>query len=72
MTLSPLIDSSATEALQQSSHPALRNLYVEDTGETLVIKGSVSSYYLKQMAQETLKALQGPRQLVNQVRVIRR
>jgi hypothetical protein len=58
-------------ALQLSGHPALRNLHVEETDSTLVIKGSVSSYYLKQMAQETLKGLRGARKLVNQVEVVR-
>jgi hypothetical protein len=59
------------QALRDSAHPALRSLSVEETDTALVIKGSVSSYYLKQLAQEALKGLPGLRQVVNQVQVIR-
>jgi hypothetical protein len=65
------IRSEAIQALRHSAHPALRRLSVEETDTTLVIKGSVSSYYLKQLAQEALKGLRGLRQLVNQVQVVR-
>jgi osmotically-inducible protein OsmY len=71
MTVSSLPESSTTVVLQRS-HPALRHVSVEDTGETLVIKGAVSSYYLKQLAQETVKAVQGARQVVNEVHVVSR
>jgi hypothetical protein len=65
------VQSRATQVLQDSGHPALRALYVEESDDALIIKGSVSSYYLKQLAQETLKAIRGPRQVVNQVEVVR-
>jgi hypothetical protein len=44
---------------------------VEETETALVIKGSVSSYYLKQLAQEALKSIRGLRHLDNQVQVVR-
>jgi hypothetical protein len=65
------VRSQAAQVLRHSAHPALRRLTVEETETTLVIKGSVSSYYLKQLAQETLKQVRGPRELVNQVEVVR-
>jgi len=46
-------------------------LSVEETDSALVITGRVSSYYLKQLAQETLMAVRGERQLVNHVSVVR-
>jgi hypothetical protein len=70
MTTSLPVRSQAQQALRDSSHPALRSLSVEETERTLVITGSVSSYYLKQLAQETLKAVRGPRELVNHVKVV--
>jgi hypothetical protein len=70
MPLSPVIGASAAEALQQSSHPALRELDVDETETAIVISGIVTSYYLKQLAQETLRPIRGPRQLVNHVVVI--
>ena len=70
MPLSSAVGPSASEALQQSSHPALRDLAVEESAEAIVITGVVTSYYLKQLAQETLRPIRGRRQLVNHVRVV--
>ena len=66
----PLV-SRAAQALKQSTHPALRRLSVEETESALVITGRVSSYYLKQLAQETLMGVRGERQLLNRVNVVR-
>jgi hypothetical protein len=63
--------SPAAQALKQSNHPALRALSVEETEAVLVVTGRVSSYYLKQLAQETLMAVRGERQVVNRVTVVR-
>lgn len=71
MFSSTLTPSSATQALRKSSHPALRRLSVEETEETIILSGRVSSYYLKQLAQETIMPHRGILELVNQVQVIR-
>jgi len=63
--------SPAAEALKRSAHPALRQLCVEETEAAVVITGRVSSYYLKQLAQETLMPLRGTRELHNRVSVVR-
>lgn len=62
--------SQAAHALKRSSHPALRNLAVEGTQESLIISGKVTSYYLKQLAQETIMPVRGGLELVNRVDVI--
>ena len=59
----------AAQALKQSSHPALRHLRVEETDESIIISGRVSSYYLKQLAQETIMPMRGALMLINQVLV---
>jgi hypothetical protein len=69
MTNALPVRSRAHQALFDSGHPALRRLLVEESDTAVVIKGSVSSYFLKQMAQELVKAVQGPRRLVNEVEV---
>ena len=51
---SPPARSRLASVLRQSPIPALRKLKVEESDTTVVILGSVSSYYLKQLAQETL------------------
>jgi hypothetical protein len=63
-------NSRAAQALLQKAHPALRRLSIEETDVAIVISGRVCSYYLKQLAQEVLRPLRGPRQLVNHIMVI--
>jgi osmotically-inducible protein OsmY len=65
------VSSRVVQALRQSSHPILRTLAVEETEETVVLSGRVTSYYLKQLAQETVMPVSGTRRLVNRVLVER-
>jgi hypothetical protein len=62
------VAAQATRTLQ-STHPALRHLCVQGSGEALIISGTVSCYYYKQLAQEALRPLRGNLQLVNQIQV---
>jgi hypothetical protein len=66
-----LTPSRTTAALRHSPIPALRKLVVEETESTVVIVGSVSSYYLKQLAQETVMPVLEGRELLNRVAVVR-
>jgi len=63
--------SPAEKALRHSPIPALRQLEVEETDAAIVLSGTVTSFYLKQLAQETIMPLVGQRGLVNQVAVNR-
>jgi hypothetical protein len=71
MSTLTLTRPQAEQVLRQSALPALRKLCVEESDAVVVITGSVSSYYLKQLAQETVMPLLGPRELFNRVKVIR-
>ena len=71
MPPSSLVQSPAAQAMRQSCHPALRCLSVEETDTAVVITGRVSSYYLKQLAQETIMPVLGGRSLFNRVAVVR-
>jgi hypothetical protein len=71
MTASSLIGSQATEALQHSPIPALRKLQVEQTEAGVILSGNVSTYYLKQLAQETVLPYLDHCALVNRVTVVR-
>ena len=71
MVSSPPEQSAVLAALRQSPIPALRKLAVEEADDTVVISGNVSSYYLKQLAQETLRTAVGHRRLLNRVEVCR-
>jgi hypothetical protein len=63
------IISSAVHALKRSYYPALRRLSVESSDEAIIISGKVSSYYMKQLAQEAVMPVRGPLKLVNRVDV---
>ena len=70
MTTATVQQSRAAVVLRQSPLPALRKLSIEETDATVLIKGKVPSYYLKQMAQETVMPLLAGRALVNRVTVV--
>jgi len=63
------IINSACHALKRSDYPALRSLSVQGTESALIISGKVTTYYMKQLAQEAVMPVRGPLQLVNQVAV---
>ncbi len=60
-----ITNSAAAEALQQSPQPLLRRLRIEETDEEIVIVGKLPTYFLKQLAQETVRPVLGERRLVN-------
>jgi osmotically-inducible protein OsmY len=55
--------------LSASPMPELRRLAVEATDEVIILSGRVSSYYLKQMAQECVRTATAGRRVVNRVEV---
>jgi hypothetical protein len=71
MAIASLAHIRPDQALQHSPIPALRRLNIEESEQEVVLTGSVSSYYLKQMAQETILPVIGPRTLRNRVTVVR-
>ena len=69
MYLPSPVETRAACALKQSSYPGLRRLNVQRNDDALVISGTVSTYYLKQLAQECLMPVRGELALVNRVTV---
>lgn len=70
MSTSTLEQSRLALALHRSPIPALRKLSLDENEHSIIIQGQVSSYYLKQLAQETLLPLLDGRQLHNRVQVV--
>jgi hypothetical protein len=70
MSTSTLEQSRLVLALRRSPIPALRKLSLEETENAVTIQGRVSSYYLKQLAQETILPLLEGRALHNRVQVV--
>lgn len=70
MPTATLFESSATEVLRQSSQPLLRRLNVYESTEEVILAGTLPSYFLKQVAQETIRPVLGRRRLLNRIEVI--
>jgi osmotically-inducible protein OsmY len=62
--------SRAKTELLRSPEFALRGLNVEQSGGRLVIRGRVSRFYHKQLAQEVVRAVSGGLCVVNSVEVL--
>jgi len=59
----------AQAALSASPFYELRELQVEQLGETLLISGTVSSFYHKQLAQEAVRSVSEGIEVSNSIRV---
>ena len=62
----------ARRRLRRSAYRELRNISCESQAGVLVLRGGVPSYYLKQLAQETLRPVAGAEVIVNLVHVLAR
>ncbi len=60
------------ECFAQSAHAGLRSVSCEMCDGVLVLRGRVSSYYYKQLAQEIVRDLAGAIVIVNAVEVVYR
>jgi hypothetical protein len=69
MNACPAPPFELSDVLTCSPIGQLRRLSVRETDTEVVITGRVSSYYLKQMAQEALRAAAGHRAIRNAVEV---
>lgn len=58
---------AARDALSRKRCDGLREVRCEGTGRTLVLRGRVASYYLKQLAQEIARRVAYGSQVVNLV-----
>jgi hypothetical protein len=59
----------AKKMLNDSPFAALRGLRVEQIGEYVLLKGEVESFYLKQLAQETVRSATRGIEMLNEVAV---
>jgi osmotically-inducible protein OsmY len=64
----PLADR-VSSVLERNPHLPHRNLRCEAAEGRVVLRGVVRSYYQKQMAQESLKTVDGVNEIENQLEV---
>jgi len=63
------IAKAATESLQNSPYHAVRTVLCEWDHGILFLRGKLSSFHHKQVAQETVARIKGETPLVNQIEV---
>ncbi len=56
-------------AIQKSPHLNGRHLVLETRAGSVVLRGTVDSYFAKQMAQEALRSVEGITEILNQLEV---
>lgn len=69
MNASEMLPTCPGHVLNQSPLTHLRRLVVTVNEAEVIITGRVPSYYLKQLAQETVRPALGDRRLLNRVEV---
>lgn len=69
MNACAVFSTEPTAVLTTSPLPQLRRLLVTTTDHEVVITGRVTSYYMKQLAQESIRSVLGARRLLNHVEV---
>jgi osmotically-inducible protein OsmY len=68
-TAESTLDTLITSTIEKSPYLKLRNLRFETQAGRVVLRGTVSSYYHKQMAQEVLRRVDGVEQVENHLEV---
>ncbi len=66
------VTERARERLRQSPHLSVRSVSCEFDRGVLRLRGRLSSFYHKQLAQEAVARLSGVREVVNEVAVVAR
>jgi hypothetical protein len=69
MTVVSFRSQAIDSILRENALSDLRQLEVQETDDEVVIMGIVPSYYLKQMAQESVRPALAGRRLRNRIRV---
>ena len=64
------LDDKVLAALEQNPHLAGRSLRFEAEQGRVTLRGTVHSYYQKQMAQEALREIDGIAQIYNELEVV--
>lgn len=63
------IDNLAKDRLNGQPYPALKRVTCEFHDGLLILRGSLPTYYLKQVAQTAVAELDGIQQIENQIEV---
>lgn len=67
-----LLNGRVTNALQKNTHLNISSLSCETQQGRVVLRGFVPSYFEKQMAQESLRSVEGISEILNELEVLGR
>ncbi len=67
-----VLNGQVTSALQNNPYLDFSSLSCETKGGCVVLKGVVPSYFEKQMAQESLRSIEGIQEILNELEVLGR
>lgn len=62
-----LFEDQVNHLLQSSESPQVRNLYCQTSGSEIVLRGCVSSFDIKVMAQHMVQSACGMRSIANEI-----
>ena len=65
----PCVGHEAERRLRRSGYLALRDVSCEAHAASVQLHGRLPTYYLKQLAQEIVAAVEGVRQVINRIEV---
>ena len=68
-TVDETLDTLISNTIQKHPHLKRRRVHFETQEGRVVLRGTVSSYYHKQLAQEAVRRLQGVDSIENQLEV---
>ena len=66
---SPTLDNRVSHALSESPYLHRRKLRFETSEGRVILRGTVGSYFQKQMAQEAIRRVEGIASIENQLEV---
>jgi osmotically-inducible protein OsmY len=64
------IAAIAEARLMSSPHPALRKVFCNYEDGVLVLRGRLNSFFHAQLAQETVRKVEGVERVVNQIEIV--
>ncbi len=64
------IARDALRLFRSSSYYELRTIQCESREDVLILRGHVSTFFLKQLAQERIRSIEGVRAVINDLQVV--
>jgi osmotically-inducible protein OsmY len=64
------IARDALRFLRSSNYSELRTIQCESRDDVLILRGQVSTFFMKQLAQERIRSMEGVRAVINDLQVV--